>query len=66
MASIYANAALTIVAVSGKDANYGLQGIRGVSGPRSHPQRIAKLSNGAQILKSELPKLKEAIWSKRG
>lgn len=66
MASIYANATLTIVAAGGNDANYGLRGIRGVSCPRSHPQRIAKLSNGAHIMKRDFPKLKEAMWSKRG
>jgi hypothetical protein len=66
MASIYANATLTIVATSGNNANYGLRGIRGVSCPRSHPQRIAKLSNCAHIMKRDFPKLKEAMWSNRG
>jgi hypothetical protein len=66
MASIYANATLTIVAAGGNDASYGLPGIRGVSRPRSHSQQVAQLSNGAQILKSGPPKLKEATWSRRG
>jgi Heterokaryon incompatibility protein (HET) len=66
MASIYANATLAIVAAGGNDANYGLRGIRGVACPRNHPQRIAKLSNDAQILNYDFPKLGEAMWSKRG
>lgn len=35
MASIYANASLTIIAANGEDANYGLLGLPGISGPRS-------------------------------
>ena len=66
MASIYANAALTIVAAGGQDASYGLPGIRGVSRPRNHPQQVAQLSNGSRILKYYPPELREATWSQRG
>ena len=66
MASIYANAALTIVAAGGEDASYGLPGIRGVSRPRNHPQQVAQLSNGSRILKYYPPELMEATWSQRG
>lgn len=34
MASIYANSSITIVAANGHDANHGLPGLRGISGPR--------------------------------
>jgi hypothetical protein len=66
MASIYANAALTIVAANGEDANHGLRGIRGVSFPRNHPQRGARLSNGALVLQRYTPDLGKSTWSKRG
>ncbi|KAN0122672.1 HET domain containing protein [Hyaloscypha variabilis] len=66
MASIYANAVLTIVSANGKDANYGLRGIRMVSLPRRHPQRTAKLLNGAQIVERSNSTLNKSTWSKRG
>jgi hypothetical protein len=66
MASIYANADLTIVAADWEDASYGLRGIRDVSLPSSHPRLPAKLSNGAQIVACPSPNMNEATWSKRG
>jgi Heterokaryon incompatibility protein (HET) len=34
MASIYANSHLTIIAADGDSSDYGLRGLRGISGPR--------------------------------
>jgi hypothetical protein len=66
MASIYANAALTIVAADGEDANYGLRGIRGVSQPRSHSQQIGQLPHGVQIVERHSASYENSTWSKRG
>jgi hypothetical protein len=66
MASIYANAELTIVDAGGDDANYGLRGLRRVSFPRNRPQQIGKLPNGVQIVKEYYPSPNSSAWSKRG
>jgi hypothetical protein len=66
MASIYANAALTIVAADGEDADYGLRGIRGVSHPRSHPQQIGELPHGVQAIKPTFVSYEDSSWSKQG
>ncbi|KAB2578835.1 Zinc finger TFIIS-type protein [Lasiodiplodia theobromae] len=50
MASIYANATVTIVAAQGETADYGLSGIQGVSNPRQLSDEIHALRNGTQIL----------------
>lgn len=66
MASIYANAALTIVAANGEDANHGLRGMRGISLSRSLSQRTAKLLNGVKIVELRSPSLSKTTWSQRG
>jgi hypothetical protein len=65
MASIYANAALTIVAAGGEDANYGLRGIRGISQPRSHSQQIGQLPHGVQIIERHFASYENSTWSER-
>jgi len=42
MADIYANAYVTIVAANGWDANHGLRGIRGVTGPRQISDKVGR------------------------
>ncbi|KAF4300807.1 Zinc finger TFIIS-type protein [Botryosphaeria dothidea] len=50
MASIYANASMTIVAAQGEDADFGLRGVRGVSQPRKLPDEIHTLRDGTQVI----------------
>lgn len=50
MASIYANARITIIASGGQDANYGLRGIRGISQPRERHQDVFMLPKGCKII----------------
>ncbi|KAH7055744.1 heterokaryon incompatibility protein-domain-containing protein [Macrophomina phaseolina] len=50
MASIYANASMTIVAAQGEDANFGLRGVKGVSQPRKLPDEIHTLRDGTQVM----------------
>lgn len=50
MASIYANASVTIVAGQGENADFGLRGIRGVSEPRRLPDEVHTLRGGTQVL----------------
>ncbi|KAL0259760.1 hypothetical protein SLS55_005500 [Diplodia seriata] len=50
MASIYANATVTIVAAQGETADFGLRGIKGVSSPRRLADEIHTLHDGTQIL----------------
>ncbi|OJD34800.1 heterokaryon incompatibility protein [Diplodia corticola] len=50
MASIYANATVTIVAAQGETADFGLRGIKGVSKPRSLSDEVHALCDGTQIL----------------
>lgn len=69
MAAIFANASVTIIAGDGKDANYGLRGLRGTSKPRDCPQDIFELRRGYQIVQAmEQGTLHgpRCLWSSRG
>lgn len=66
MASIYANAILTIIAADGEDANHGLCGIKAGSNPRQSRQRVFKVLNGAKVLSRQYPRIERSTWSKRG
>jgi hypothetical protein len=66
MASIYANAALTIVAADGEDAAHGIRGIKSVSYPRSILQPVCKLSNGIKAIQRQETDIKRTCWSNRG
>lgn len=50
MASIYANASLTIVAAQGQDALFGLHGIQGISQPRRLLDEVHTLQGGTPVL----------------
>ncbi|KAI1370548.1 heterokaryon incompatibility protein-domain-containing protein [Hypoxylon crocopeplum] len=59
MAWIYANAYVTIIAADGSDADHGLVGIRGVTGPRQlHSNSVSAIDTS---LKNHAPK-----WYTRG
>lgn len=49
MHRIYANSALCIVAYAGKDANYGLRGLQGISGPRHVEQSTVDIASGERL-----------------
>jgi hypothetical protein len=70
MASIYANASVTIIAEQGKDANFGLRGLRGISQPRKLSQDVFELSGGAKVIYTQgsISDLRgeTSLWSKRG
>ncbi|PMD47217.1 HET-domain-containing protein [Hyaloscypha variabilis F] len=66
MAMIYAKASLTIIATGGEDANWGLRGMRGISGPRNTLQKVIKLSNGSQIIQRKYIDLRNSTWNSRG
>lgn len=51
MASLFANANLTIVAAQGEDANTGFRGLREISKPRHAKQRIASLLPDRELVK---------------
>ncbi|KAK9773157.1 putative Heterokaryon incompatibility protein-domain-containing protein [Seiridium cardinale] len=55
MSGIYANAALTIIAAAGPNADYGIPGIRGVSRSREAGQKVYDLGGGSQIIKTPWP-----------
>lgn len=58
MASLYANAILTIVAADGAHADAGLRGLHGISEPRSADQKVATLLPEQYLIKS----LSKHIW----
>jgi len=66
MASIYANAWLTIIAAEGQDANHGIHGIRHISKQRSFDQHIFKLSNRHSVCEIPLCDVSQSKWSERG
>ncbi|KAF9872775.1 hypothetical protein CkaCkLH20_09638 [Colletotrichum karsti] len=49
MHQIYASSALCLVAFSGKDADHGLRGFRGISEPRCLDQNVLDLAGGEQL-----------------
>ncbi|KAJ4129235.1 hypothetical protein NW768_007770 [Fusarium equiseti] len=55
MHQIYATSFLTIVAVDGEDAEYGLRGLRGISEPREINHIVLPLSGGEKIAWIEDP-----------
>jgi hypothetical protein len=59
MASIFANASLTVVNVDGANADAGFRGLRNISMKRQANQRIVKVSNQQQMLKPS----SRQIWS---
>ncbi|PQE13531.1 heterokaryon incompatibility protein [Rutstroemia sp. NJR-2017a WRK4] len=69
MASIYANATVTIVAEQGTHANFGLKGLRSCQ-PRNLTQRITKLGPDDSILEINqdlhTPMRYPSAWGKRG
>ena len=55
MSSIFGGASVTIVAANGFDANHGLLGLSGISGPRDRPQDCFPLKNEARIIDLHQP-----------
>lgn len=69
MASIFANATVTIIAKGGKHANHGLRGLRGISEPRSISQDVFKLGKSYSVLHTtpvDLLSPRTSVWKKRG
>jgi hypothetical protein len=66
MTSIFAAATITIVAMQGTDADYGLRGLRGISQPRNLPQDIFRIAKGIQITKYQIDSDAPSLWSHRG
>lgn len=65
MASIYANASITIIASDGDDANYGLRGLMEISPPRSLSQDIFAIQKGFTAIRNQLPTFPANSWSQR-
>ncbi|KIN08923.1 hypothetical protein OIDMADRAFT_153536 [Oidiodendron maius Zn] len=66
MASIFANATVTIIAMQGANANYGLRGLRGISKPRNLVQDIFTLGEGSSITTTQQQNEDQNPWSQRG
>jgi hypothetical protein len=66
MASIFATASVTIIAMQGSDANYGLRGLRGISQPRKVIQRPFRLAKGHQVIECRRGSDQNSVWSERG
>lgn len=58
MASIFANAVLTIVAAGGTDANAGFRGLPGISAPRQMSQQVAAI----HPLKHLVKPISRQVW----
>ena len=65
MASIFANATITIIAKDGEHANHGLRGLREISEPRSISQEAFKLGNSYSVVHTT-PVDSRNIWEERG
>jgi hypothetical protein len=67
MSAIFANASLTIIAAQGENAESGLLGLPGISGPRSTQQTWFPWSNVAHVLRQDSPSLInfDTTWGKR-
>ncbi|KAI4869647.1 HET-domain-containing protein [Hypoxylon rubiginosum] len=67
MAAIFANASITIIASDGDDANSGLRGLPGISGPRSVAQTVHPLTRGVSVIEVDLSKYSDpTTWARRG
>jgi Heterokaryon incompatibility protein (HET) len=69
MASIFANATVTIMAMQGPDANYGLRGLRDISEPRNVVQDVFTLEKGSSIINAQQQNEDppdQSPWSQRG
>ena len=66
MASIFANATVTIIAMQGADANYGLRGLRDISEPRNLVQEIFTLEKGSRVISTQEQNEAQNPWSQRG
>jgi hypothetical protein len=68
MASIFANATVTIIAKGEEHANHGLRGLRGISEPRSMPQEVFRLGKSYRFVHTpmDIQYDKPCIWEKRG
>ncbi|KAF2107854.1 heterokaryon incompatibility protein-domain-containing protein [Lophiotrema nucula] len=66
MASIYANADVTIVAKEGKDAHHGLPGIKDVSPPRTGVQRVHRIAGRIEVIEPQLRVTRSFPWDTRG
>lgn len=64
MASIYANASVTIIAAGGDNADFGLRGLRGVSLPRTLTQKIYKIG-GREIIHHIPENRYSTVWYTR-
>ena len=66
MASIFANATVTIIEMQGANANYGLRGLRDISKPRNLVQDIFTLGGGSRITTTQQQNENQNPWSQRG
>jgi len=68
MGAIYANASLTIIASQGKDANFGLRGLEGISQSRNYYEETFELNGRSQIVNYQQADilLEYSTWRKRG
>ncbi|KAJ3575648.1 hypothetical protein NPX13_g3965 [Xylaria arbuscula] len=69
MGVIYAQASITIVAADGDNANAGLRGLHGMSGPRSVRQVVHSLGRGASLIETHGQRIAATtslIWKTRG
>jgi hypothetical protein len=68
MGSIYANSYFTIIAADGKDANYGIHGLRGRSAPRSYKQDILQFALSCSMIPApgKENQFNKKDWHKRG
>ncbi|EDU39818.1 conserved hypothetical protein [Pyrenophora tritici-repentis Pt-1C-BFP] len=72
MAAIYANSAITILAVQGKHANSGLRGFRGISEARNLHQNLHCLEKESRVIQFPIEPAQlelgshEPVWGSRG
>ena len=66
MASIYANAYFTIIALDGNDANYGLRGLTNTSELPRYEQKLIELPGPIEVLVGRKTENYKKPWHKRG
>jgi hypothetical protein len=66
MASIYANAYVTIIAAEADNASHGLRGIQGYTPPRDYSGPARKYSNRNDALLAHHRNLSISVWYSRG